>query len=50
MAISGGAIMPLLMGQCFDWKMGALSFVVPAACFAYLLILSMKGGRKPATV
>lgn len=50
MAISGGAIVPLLMGQCFDWKMGALSFVVPAGCFAYLLILSLKGGRKPATI
>jgi hypothetical protein len=25
-----------------------LAFVVPAACFAYLLLLSLKGGKKPA--
>jgi fucose permease len=45
MAISGGAIVPLVMGQFVDWKFGAFAFVVPTACFAYLLILSMKSGR-----
>jgi fucose permease len=50
MAISGGAIVPLIMGQLVDLKFGSYAFVVPAACFAYLLILSLKGGRKPATV
>ena len=45
MAISGGAIVPLVMGQFVDWKFGAFAFVVPAACFAYLLILSLKSGR-----
>jgi fucose permease len=48
MAISGGALVPLLMGWCLDLKWGALAFVVPAACFAYLFLLSLKGGRKPA--
>ncbi len=46
MAISGGAIVPLLMGQMVDMKLGALAFVVPAACFAYLLLISLKGGKK----
>jgi fucose permease len=58
MAISGGAVVPLVMGECRDLKMGALAFVVPAVCFAYLLLLSLKGGSKnqptakssPATV
>lgn len=45
MAISGGAIVPLLMGKLRDSGMTTLSFVVPAACFAYLLLLSLKGGK-----
>jgi len=49
MAISGGAIVPLLMGQMVDKKLGALAFVVPAACFAYLLLISLRGGKKVAT-
>jgi len=48
MAISGGAIVPLFMGQMVDMKLGALAFVVPAACFAYLLLISLKGGKKAA--
>jgi len=48
MAISGGAIVPLFMGQMVDLKLGAIAFVVPAACFAYLLLISLKGGKKPA--
>ncbi|HYG34409.1 MAG TPA: MFS transporter [Clostridia bacterium] len=47
MAISGGAIVPLLMGQLVDSGMNAKAFIVPAACFAYLFLLSLKGGRKP---
>jgi fucose permease len=27
---------------------GGLAFIVPAGCFAYLLLLSLKGGKKPA--
>jgi fucose permease len=48
MAISGGALVPLLMGLLLDFKWGAMAFVVPVACFAYLFLLSLKGGRKPA--
>lgn len=48
MAISGGAIVPLVMGQLVDNNMKAFSFVVPAICFAYLLAISLKGGSKPA--
>jgi fucose permease len=48
MAISGGAIVPLLMGQMVDMKLGALAFAVPAACFAYLFLISLRGGKKPA--
>lgn len=48
MAISGGAIVPLLMGKLRDGGMTTLSFAVPAACFAYLLLLSLKGGKSAA--
>ena len=48
MAISGGAIVPLVMGQLVDKGMKSMSFVVPAVCFAYLLLISLKGGKKPA--
>jgi fucose permease len=47
MAISGGAIVPLVMGKLVDGGMKSMAFVVPAACFAYLLLLSLKGGKKP---
>jgi FHS family L-fucose permease-like MFS transporter len=49
MAISGGAIVPLIMGKLRDGGMTALSFVVPVVCFGYLLLISLKGGKKPAT-
>ncbi len=49
MAISGGALVPLLMGWLMDRKIGAVSFAVPTACFAYIFLLSLKGGGKPAT-
>jgi len=49
MAISGGAIVPLVMGGCMDLNWGTMSFIVPAACFAYLLALSLKGGQKTET-
>ena len=49
MAISGGAVVPLLMGELVDMKLSlAMSFMVPAACFAYLLALSLRGSAKPA--
>jgi MFS transporter, FHS family, L-fucose permease len=49
MAISGGAIVPLIMAQLSDMNWGAKSFIVPAACFAYLFLLSLKGGKKAVT-
>ncbi|MGO9112383.1 MAG: MFS transporter [Thermoguttaceae bacterium] len=50
MAIAGGAIVPLLMGELIDIGVAKpLAFVVPAACFAYLLLLSLRGGRTVAT-
>ncbi|MGA2751029.1 MAG: MFS transporter [Verrucomicrobiota bacterium] len=48
MAISGGALVPLLMGRLVDLDWKAMAFVVPAACFAYLLLLSLKAGKKTA--
>ncbi len=48
MAISGGAIVPLVMGKLVDNGMKSMAFVVPAVCFAYLLLLSLKGGKKTA--
>jgi fucose permease len=48
MAISGGALVPLVMGKLVDNGMKSMAFVVPAVCFAYLLLLSLKGGRKAA--
>jgi fucose permease len=46
MAISGGAIVPLLMGGLVDAGMKSIAFVIPALCFGYLFILSLKGGAK----
>ncbi len=49
MAISGGALVPLVMGKLMDNGMKSMAFGVPAACFVYLLLLSLKSGKKPAT-
>ncbi len=42
MAISGGAVVPLLMGGLVDVGLNAIAFVVPTVCFAYLFILSLR--------
>ena len=34
MAIVGGAIMPLVQGRLVDSTSAAISFIVPAGCFA----------------
>jgi fucose permease len=47
MAISGGAIVPLVMSKLVI-PLKSMAFVVPAACFAYLLLISLRGGKKPA--
>jgi FHS family L-fucose permease-like MFS transporter len=46
MAISGGALIPLLMGWLTDLEWGKTAFVVPVACFVYLLLLSLRKDRK----
>jgi len=48
MAISGGAILPLVMGWFWDLEWNNFSYIVPALCFAYLLGISLKGGGRPA--
>jgi MFS transporter, FHS family, L-fucose permease len=47
MAISGGALVPLLMGWMVDMDWKTTAFIVPFACFVYLLLLSLRGERKP---
>ncbi|HJV48685.1 MAG TPA: MFS transporter [Geothrix sp.] len=44
MAISGGALVPLAMARLGGGR--PLAFAVPALCFGYLLLLSLKGARK----
>jgi FHS family L-fucose permease-like MFS transporter len=46
MAIFGGAVLPPLMGRLQDGLGMGPAFVVPLAAFAYLLLLSMKGGSQ----
>jgi FHS family L-fucose permease-like MFS transporter len=46
MAISGGALIPLIMGWLMDLEWGKTAFVVPVACFVYLLLLSLRKYRK----
>jgi FHS family L-fucose permease-like MFS transporter len=50
MAISGGALVPLLMGWLMDLQWGKSAFAVPVSCFVYLLLLSVKGGRHRRSV
>jgi fucose permease len=45
MAISGGAIVPLIMGVIVDKGMLNYAYAVPAICFIYLFVLSMKRKR-----
>lgn len=50
MAISGGALVPLLMGRLVDSGIGiTMAFVIPVACFSYLLLLSLKSGKPAST-
>jgi FHS family L-fucose permease-like MFS transporter len=48
MAISGGALLPLLMGWFIDLGWKEIAFIVPVTCFIYLLLLSLKGKRSVA--
>lgn len=46
MAISGGAVVPMLMGRMLDQGLQALAFLVPAVCFAFLLFLALSGPKR----
>ena len=48
MAISGGALVPLLMGRLSDEGFHALAYLVPAACFLYLAVLSFRPAPREA--
>jgi FHS family L-fucose permease-like MFS transporter len=51
MAIVGGAVMPLVQGWLVDETSPAISFVVPAACFAVVGLYALYDLRAaPATV
>lgn len=43
MAISGGALLPLLMGRLLDGGLAGLAYLVPAAAFGFLLLLALRG-------
>ena len=34
------------MGGLLDLKLEALAYIVPTGCFAYLLLLSLRGGKR----
>jgi FHS family L-fucose permease-like MFS transporter len=46
MAISGGAVLPPLMGAIQDRVSLAAAFVVPLLGFVYLVLLSLRGPRQ----
>jgi fucose permease len=50
MAISGGAIIPLIMGKVADGGGVLISFVVPLVCLLYILLASLAASRETATV
>jgi fucose permease len=47
MAISGGAIVPLVMSTLVG-PLKSMAFVVPAVCFGYLFLISLRSGKKAA--
>ena len=47
MAIVGGAIMPLVQGALLDATSPAISFIVPAACFAVVAAFALYDLRAP---
>ncbi len=48
MAISGGALIPLVMGKMVDMNLSSISFIVPAICFGYLMLLSLRRSKQLA--
>jgi FHS family L-fucose permease-like MFS transporter len=47
MAIVGGAIMPLVQGALLDATSPAISFIVPAACFAVVAAFALYDLKAP---
>jgi FHS family L-fucose permease-like MFS transporter len=53
MAIVGGAIMPVIQGATLDATSPAISFIVPAVCFAVVAayaVYDLRAAQPPATV
>lgn len=50
MAISGGAIVPLIMEELVGSGLVEISYIVPLACFVYHFILSLKVEKKSSAV
>jgi fucose permease len=50
MAISGGALVPLVMGRLIDAGMASISYLVPGVCFVYLLLISLRGEKQAQQV
>jgi FHS family L-fucose permease-like MFS transporter len=50
MAIVGGALVPVLMGYIADVSTMALGFIVPLACFAFIVYYGLRGYRTRRTV
>jgi len=48
MAISGGALIPLVMGKMVDMNLSTIAFIVPALCFGYLMLLSLRREKQVA--
>lgn len=48
MAIIGGAVVPLVAGHVADISSIAVSFIVPAVCYAYIVYYGLAGHREPA--
>lgn len=46
MAIVGGAFIPLMQGAMADAMGLHLSFLVPAACYAYILYFGLRFSRQ----
>ncbi len=46
MAIIGGAVVPLVAGHVADLSGIAISFVVPAVCYAYIVYYGLAGHRE----
>src|SRR5690606_27069171 len=42
-AIVGGAVIPYLQGMLIDWFSWGIAFLVPAACYIYIIFFALNG-------